>query len=68
MKKLVSNLGAYNKAAVAALGGVVVVVNEAAAVVPGAWATTILAALTAASVFLVKNQNLVEEVSAEAAR
>jgi len=55
------NLGAYNKALIAALGGVVIIVNEGAGVVHGTWSTGVLAVLTAASVFLVKNQNLIDE-------
>lgn len=63
MSKYLRNLPAYYKALVAALGGVVLVVNQAAAVFPGTWSVAVISALTAASVFLVKNQALVDEVA-----
>jgi len=53
-------LGEYNKAVVAVIGGGLISVQAAADVIPGTWAVSVLAALTAASVWLVRNQEAVD--------
>jgi hypothetical protein len=62
MTKHLRNLGVYNKALVAALGGVVITVEAAKDVVPGPWSVGILAALTAVSVLLVGNADKIDRV------
>jgi len=54
-------LGEYNKALVAAVGGALTVVQASAEVIPGSWATGLVAAITAASVWLVKNQDKIDQ-------
>ncbi len=53
-------LGESNKAIVAVIGGVLISVQAAADIVPGTWAVSVLAALTAASVWLVRNQETID--------
>ena len=53
-------LGEYSKAVVAVIGGALISVQAAAEVVPGTWAVPTLAALTAVSVWLVRNQDAVD--------
>lgn len=70
--KYLSNLGAYNKAVAATLGSasatLVALLGLTDTISPAVsgWLTAGAGALTAASVFLVRNQALVDEVAAEA--
>lgn len=64
MTTFLRNLGQYSKAIAAAIGGIVTVVLGVTDLIPdGAvknWITSVAAALTVASVFLVKNQAAIE--------